>query len=132
MTVIDASILSKYLLQEPDWEEIKSYILNGHSLDFVFIETTNAIWKDNYIHKKNSKDALAKYDALRLLVEEVLILHETRHLMEESLKIAIQEKIPIYDVLYVVLSLSENMQLMTSDSNQARIAKKYKVDVIQF
>ena len=129
MIVIDASILSKYLLQEPNWAEIKTFLTNSHSLDFVYIETTNAIWKDNYINKKTNKDATIKYNALKILVEDILVMHETKYVMEESFKIAIQEKVPICDVLYVVLSLRENMQLITSDTNQARIAQKYKVKV---
>jgi len=127
--VIDASILSKYLLQEPNWEEVKSYLSNSHSLDFVYIETANAIWKDNLMNKKTNKDSLIKYKALKILVEDVLVIHETKYVMEESFKIAIQEKVPVYDILYIILSLTENMKLITADKNQARIAEKYKVEV---
>ena len=131
MIVIDASILSKYLLQEPDWEKVKPYIMKGLSLDFVLIEVTNAIWKDNYIHKKKVKDAFDKFNALKILFDGVLVIHESKHLMEESFKIAIQERVPIYDILYIVLSLAENLQLLTSDIKQAKIATKYNVDVLQ-
>ncbi len=105
------------------------YLPKSHSLEFVYIETANALWKDNYINKKTNKDSLLKFKALKILIEDIIVIHETKYVMEESFKIAIQEKVPIYDILYIELALREKMELLTSDANQAKIAKKYKIEV---
>lgn len=48
MIVIDASALSKYVLKEEGWEEVRRFVRERrplYSVDHVLKECFNAIWK---------------------------------------------------------------------------------------
>ncbi len=132
MIVIDASTLSKYVLKEKGWDSIEEYLLLGHSLELVQLETTNAIWKNYYLNRISKDDAIKKFQALQLLCEDVLILQSSAEYLDEAFKFSVQEKVPIYDMLYIMLALEEKANLLTSDENQAKLAKKLKIKVIKF
>ena len=131
MIVIDASTLSKYILKEKGWEKIEKYLLLGHSLELIQLEATNAIWKNHYLKRITKADAIKKFKALQMLCEDVLILQNSSEYIDEAFKFSIQEGVPIYDMLYILLALEEKASLLTSDKNQAKLAKKYKVKVIE-
>ena len=131
MIIIDASALSKYVLKEKGWEKIEKYLLLGHSLELVQLEGTNAIWKNYYLKRITKKDAIKKFKALQMLCEDVLILHSSSEYIDEAFKSSIQEGLPIYDILYIFLALEEKASLLTSDRNQAKLAKKFEVKVLE-
>lgn len=129
MKVIDASTLSKYILKEKGWEQIEEHLLLGNSLKLVQLEATNAIWKNYYLKRLTKKDAIKKFQALEILCEDVLILHESVLYLDEAFKFSIQEEVAIYDVLYVIQAMEEKMELVTSDEKQGKFAKKLRVKV---
>ena len=131
MIVIDASTLSKYILKEKGWEKIEEYLLLGHSLELIQLEATNAIWKNHYLKRITKGDAIKKFKALQMLCEDVLILQSSSEYIDEAFKFSIQEGVPIYDMLYILLALEEKASLITSDRNQAKLAKKFKIEVIE-
>ena len=131
MIVIDASTLSKYVLKEKGWEKIEKYLLLGHSLELIQLEATNAIWKNHFLKRITKGDAIKKFKALQILCEDVLILLSSFEYIDEAFKFSIQEGVPIYDMLYILLALEEKASLLTSDRNQAKLAKKFKVKVLE-
>lgn len=131
MIIIDASALSKYVLKEKGWEKIEKHLLLGHSLELIQLEATNAIWKNHYLKRITKEDAIRKFKALQMLCEDVLILHGSSKYIDEAFKFSIQEGVPIYDILYILLALNEKASLLTSDRNQAILAKKFKVKVLE-
>ncbi len=131
MIVIDASTISKYILKEKGWEQIEKHLLLGHSLELIQLEATNAIWKNHYLKRITKGDAIKKFKAIQMLCEDVLILQKSSEYIDEAFKFSIQEGVPIYDVLYILLALEEKASLLTSDKNQAKLAKKFKVKVLE-
>ena len=45
MIVVDASLLAAFVLGEPGWERLASYVRGSCSVDHVVKEVANAIWK---------------------------------------------------------------------------------------
>lgn len=131
MIIIDASALSKYVLKEKGWEKIEKHLLLGHSLELIQLEATNAIWKNHYLKRITKEDAISKFKALQMLCEDILILLSSSEYIDEAFKFSIQEGVPIYDILYILLALKEKASLLTSDRNQAKLAKKFKVKVLE-
>ena len=129
MTIVDASSIVKFILQESNWETVKPFLLQGHSVDYAYVESSNALWKEYNMRKRAQKEIMIMFNSLVKLTQNILILHDCENLMEEAFKLALREKTPIYDVLYIVLAQHEEKQLITSDRNQARIAEKYKVKI---
>ena len=69
------------------------------------------------------------FQTLENLCEKAIALHNSNSFLEEAFKFAVQEGVPIYDVLYIRFALEENGELITIDESQARLARKLKVKV---
>ena len=55
MIVIDASAITKYVLKEEHWEQVRNYLTaEPCSLDLALAEVSNAIWKHQVINRKIS------------------------------------------------------------------------------
>ncbi len=118
-------------MKEKGWEKIEKHLLLGHSLELIQLEATNAIWKNHYLKRITKEDAISKFKALQMLCEDILILLSSSEYIDEAFKFSIQEGVPIYDILYILLALKEKASLLTSDRNQAKLAKKFKVKVLE-
>ena len=73
MIVIDASTLSKYVLKEEGWEEVRRFIRERrplYSVDHVLKECFNAIWRHAYLRRAiGSEVALELAKRIQKLVE---------------------------------------------------------------
>ncbi len=122
--VIDASALAKYILKEPNWREIEKYLINAMSVDHVVKEVSNAIWKAYIRGFITIKDVEKKLHALMKLIGINIVLVNELELLEKAVEIAIEERIPVYDSLYIALAEKERKPLITSDKKQATIYEK--------
>jgi len=59
-----------------------------------------------------------------------LILVSELHYLDESLKIALEHGITLYDSLYIALALREEKPLLSLDAKQRQIAEKLGVHVL--
>ncbi len=101
-----------------------------YSLDYVLTEVTNAIWKECALRKRISlSDATANFGALQLLTSYTIITEPSSLYMKDGLKAAINEKTPIYDMLYI-MQAKKHGGLLTSDLGQKRLADKMGVKTI--
>jgi len=127
--VIDASTLSKYLLKEENWREVKKYLIMGvYSVDHIVKEVSNAIWKHSVFFNRITKDnAILLYKQLkRMLEEEILILDPENLYIDKALEISLNYKITFYDSIYLAQALKYG-ELLTSDQKQAEISKKLNI-----
>ncbi len=129
MRAIDSSSIVKYFSREEGWEKIREYILDGVvSLDLLVKETGNALWKKilrNEISIETAKEILED------LAKGVAIkLEDQKKYLASALEIAVKNKITIYDALFIALAKSLNIELITSDRKQAKIAEKEGVKTI--
>lgn len=132
MNIIDASSLTKYVLREKGWDEVRRVLEEESvSVDHVLKEVANAIWKKAVILRLESIEvAWKRYQALRKLVEgNIIVLDNELNLLEEAFRIALENHITIYDALYIAQALSLNATLVTSDKKQAQVAEKLGVKV---
>ena len=129
MIVIDASSLSKYLLKEENWREVRKYLAMGvYSVDHIVKEVSNAIWKHSVLFNRITKDnAILLYKQLkRMLEEEILILDPENLYIDKALEISLNYKITFYDSIYLAQALKYG-ELLTSDQKQAEISKKLNI-----
>ncbi|MCD6114515.1 MAG: type II toxin-antitoxin system VapC family toxin [Thermoprotei archaeon] len=131
MIVIDASSLAKYVLKEEGWLKVEEYLFKEVcSIDHVIKEVANAIWKHATIHSRVSEEtAETLYGILKKLVEENIVKIERQDkYVDEAFKIALQNKITVYDALYLAQAKHYG-KLLTSDMKQAKIAEKLGIEV---
>ena len=129
MRVIDSSSLVKYFSREEGWRKVREYLLEGVvSTDLVVKEVGNALWKKIIRGEMTLKIAqeilsdLAKGTAIKLL--------DQKEHLAKALEIAVRNKITIYDALFIALAKNLNTELITSDTRQAKAAKKEGVETI--
>jgi predicted nucleic acid-binding protein len=118
-TVVDSSVVAKWILPEPDSAQAKRLITEVAQkgerlivLDLVFVEVANAIWKQ--CHR-----GLATPDETRQSLDD--LLHSPVHaepanrLLKPSLEIAIKYHRAVYDALFVALSQDLGLPGVTAD-----------------
>jgi len=126
--VIDASSLAKYILREENWERVRESLLNEpYSLTLALAEVSNAIWKHHVLYKViSNREAEIMIEALKKLKEDVVIFEPFEEYLKDAMEIAVSEKIPVYDALYLAQAKKYG-SLLTSDEKQWEIAKKLEI-----
>jgi len=118
-TVVDSSVVTKWIVPEPDSAQadrlIAEVALKGERLivlDLAFVEVTNAIWKQ--YHR-----GLATLDETRQYLDD--LLHSPVHLepavrlLKPALEIAAKYHRAVYDALFVALCQDLGLQGVTAD-----------------
>jgi predicted nucleic acid-binding protein len=120
--------LVKFFSREEGWDRVEEVILEGvMSLDLSFKEVVNALWKKVLNEEMKAKDAEEIIEGLTK--PEVIKTLNQNDYMLGAFKIAVENKITIYDALFIELAKSTNNDLVTSDSKQAEIARKEGVKI---
>ena len=118
-TVVDSSVVAKWILPEPDSAQadrlIAEVALKGERLivlDLALVEVTNAIWK---LHHRG----LATLDEARQFLDKLLRtpvnLEPAVRLLKPALEIAAPYDRAVYDALFVALCQDLGLQGVTAD-----------------
>ncbi len=124
---IDSSALVKFFSGEEGWKKVEEEILKGTiSLDLSIKEVANALWKK----VSNTEITLADaQDILNDLIKsETIKMEDQNPYLPSALKLAVENKITVYDALFIELARSTKTDLVTSDRTQAEIAKKEGIE----
>jgi len=125
--VIDSSSLIKYIGREEDWKKVEEYVKEGCiTLDLAVKETANALVKKTL---RGEVDMETAREILNYIPRIVKITSQ-REQFPRALEIAVKHKLPIYDALFIALSVNTNIPLLTSDKKQAETSKEYGITVI--
>ncbi len=134
MIVIDASSVTKYVLKEENWKEVKDYLLYNDviSIDLMLKEVLNAIWKHCTILKTISLEiAYAKKNILmKMITEEIIKIEAQDKYLDLAFNLAMKNRITIYDALYIAQAIEKQTELLTSNEKQAKIAEKHGIHTI--
>jgi predicted nucleic acid-binding protein len=118
-TVVDSSVMAKWILPEPDSAQAQRIITDVASkherlfvLDIALAEVGNAIWKR--YHR-----GLATLDEARLFLDELLRspvnLEPGARLLNLALEIAMKYQRSLYDALFVALCQDLGLRGVTAD-----------------
>ncbi len=92
--------------------------------DIIIYEVANTIWKHECLIKNlgdGKQFITALYDLIKS--QKITILSPNEALMQKSYLIAKQNKITIYDAVFVALALKLGLSLKTLDKTQIRAFK---------
>jgi len=141
--VIDSSTLAKFLLRESGWERVKG-ILTGkpYTLDLAVKEVANAIWRRVTLMGDVSLEKapvilgdLLELRRVALRVEPqdlrrvALRVEPQDQYLGQALRIAIENRVTVYDSLFIAQALAKKAALTTSDERQGRVAERLNVKV---
>ncbi len=133
MIVVDASALAAFILREEVvWRSISNYIKYCISVDHVVKEVLNTIWKAYILREFIDLDGAKKaYNLLLSLIGRNLLLEPELNYIDKAYEISIENRITVYDSLYIALALDKQLPLLTLDSQQRRIAQQLGVEVVR-
>jgi len=138
MIVADASSLIKLVLHEPEsayaFSRFEDFIDEGEiisSPEIAFVESLNAIWK-HYVLLRNIDKNEFEY-AINMLsaVWDKIDRVSSEPLSIYAIKIAVENKISIYDSLYLAQCKLNNGKLFTFDTKLIEKAKLLGIDIVK-
>jgi predicted nucleic acid-binding protein len=118
-TVVDSSVVAKWVLPEPDSAHAQRLIdevaLKGKRLivlDLAFVEVTNAIWKRHHRGLATLEEARGFLDDL---LHSPVQVETAGRLLKPALEIAARYDRAVYDALFVALCQDLGLQGVTAD-----------------
>ena len=130
MIVIDASALTAFILKEPGWKSLTTYIANSISVDHIIKEAMNAIWKAQVRGVISRGNAVMLHDILISLIGKNIIIEPEEKYISKAFMMAVDNGITVYDALYITLAMNKGLPLLTLDNKQGEAAKRLGVNVI--
>ena len=118
-------------MDEPGSKEarttVKSLLRDDFSLytvDIALAECLNAVWKHAIIHRDlKMEEVESTINDLTRIYDAVSVL-STRELSGEAVKIALTEKINIYDSVYIAAAIKLKATLITADKKLYDASKR--------
>lgn len=129
MKVIDSSSLVKFFSHEEGWDKVKEVILESVvTLDLSVMEVASALWKKvlrneiSYSTAQTILKDLVEEKAIPTINQEKFITH--------AFTLAVNEKITIYDAVFIAAAKKLETELVTSDRKQMDAAIRNGVKVV--
>ncbi len=118
--VIDASVAVKWLLPEPHSDKADALLqtfrrqeLRLIAPELILAEVGSTLWKRSVatgeISVQQTEECYTDFLELRIS------LQASRPLAERAFRLAVAERLTVYDALYVVLALERGCELITAD-----------------
>ena len=87
--------------------------------------------EENYILADISiEKAFTLLNDLLEMKKTLLIVEPQDHYLNQALKITVENKISIYDALFIAQAITKQATLVSSDREQCRVAEKLNIEVI--
>ncbi len=117
--VVDASVAAKWLFREVDADRARALVEEaqaGHlsmlAPELLPVEIASSLWKRVYREGVRPEEVKAHYDRFVHLCPALVRISG---LTETAFHLALENKHPVYDCLYVALSLETHCPLVTAD-----------------
>ncbi|AKA74522.2 PIN domain-containing protein [Saccharolobus solfataricus] len=125
---MDASVLAKFVTKEKGWEKIREILKDAETLDFALVEVSNVVWKKAVLTGElTGKDVIKAITIVKEYLPQLLTVNKSIDLIERAIEISVNEKITVYDSLYIALAECKGSKLVTGDKKQYDVAKKYVI-----
>jgi predicted nucleic acid-binding protein len=131
--IIDASVLSAYLLKESDSEKVRKLLLEGtFATELIIAETINAVLTALRRGLKGEEEAIEAIEILLDFVNgNIKLLPMDEDLISETFRIGKENKLTSYDSSYIAVAKKLRGSLVSRDPKQLEVAKKCGVKVIE-
>ncbi|MGC9105869.1 MAG: type II toxin-antitoxin system VapC family toxin [Thermoprotei archaeon] len=114
------------MTKEEGWERAREQIRGATTLDLAIIEATNAVWKKLTLTKElDERSANIIIEVLTTHLPKAVEVRNSLDYLKRAFEIAKEERVTVYDALFVALAESLNEDLVTCDEKQYEVALKY-------
>jgi len=127
--VIDSSSLAKFFSREEGWDKVKELMIEGVViLDLGIKEVVNTLWKK--VLKNEMSYGIAQTIIKDLTEEKAIPIINQEKFIAQAFALAVNEKITVYDALFIVAAKELKIELITSDRKQMDVALRNGVKVV--
>lgn len=131
--ILDSGVIAAIFFKE-DASERAERAAEAHSLitlDLAYVEVGNVAWKRVAIFKESKELMLKALKNSSDFITGACDVIASKELLDDAFKIAVSEKITIYDSLFVAASEREKVPLLTTDGKlHEKLNKKRNVRLI--
>lgn len=121
--IIDSTVFASIITKD-EFHEIAYEFFYNHStldlitLDLTYIEVANVLWKHVYILKRIRYDEYKRLrDIVPMIIDKcVSKVYSSKNYLSDALEFSIEHGIPIYDSLFIVVTIDHKGKLVTFDS----------------
>ena len=127
--VVDASVVVKWFLPEPDSHLAERALMSGEALlapELVLAEVGNAVWRRTLTGEVEMEDAGRIVDRAASAFTALVPLAE---IGRAAMQAAVTLKHPIYDCFYLALAAREGAALVTADRRLRELGDRMGVRV---
>jgi len=132
--VLDSSVFVALHFPEPfsEWcEEIVEQHDEFYTVDIAYSEVANAAWKRITLFKNPKNQVLANLSKALQFIDNLCTVFRSRDLIVDSIGIAADCGITVYDALFLSIAAKQNIPLATLDRTLIRKLRDTKyVDLI--
>ena len=125
MPIVDSSVFVRYLTREEGWEEAEKYLEWPVTLALALKEVANALRTKTLSGDVNPDDAKLMIARIASMVRLV----DQGDFLVDSYQVAVDNRITVYDALFIVAALRSGEDLVTCDDQQAVVARALGVNV---
>jgi len=115
--VLDSSVIAALFFREEASSRVRKSVaeLDPITLDLAFSEVGNVAWKQVVFSKEKKELAMeALRDSFEFIAGSCLLLRSS-DLLFEAFLIAVEDRIPLYDSLFLAAAEREGVPLLTLD-----------------
>ena len=126
--VIDPSIAIKWFLPEINSTQARSFFTTNHVWhipELFYLEFTSILSKK---YRKRELDEFEVRKIYHIVRKLPFKIHSDHDLLDDALKLSIMTQTPIYDCLYLALSIQLKLEFVTADKRFARQLKDFSLD----
>jgi predicted nucleic acid-binding protein len=132
-TIIDASALVAYLLEEDGFEKISEMVNEGvESVPLIIKESCNAALEARRNGRITSDESETVLQAILSLAEvNIKTVVQDKDLISAAFRIAEENRLTIYDSIYIALAQASGGRLASRDRRQLEVAEKLGIGIIR-
>lgn len=122
--VVDASVVLKWLVKEPDCERVVALSLEHTTRiapDYLLLECANVIWK--MVRQKRLTGPVGE-EIIESLSKLPITFHSTNRFLKRAYKLAIELDSSVYDCFYLAVGLTYDCPVVTADQRFYKAVSK--------
>ncbi len=124
--ILDSGVIAAIFFKEEASEKAEKAAENYSliTIDLAFVEVANVAWKRVVFFRESEKIILKGFKNSSDFINSACRVIFSRELLDDAFKIAVLDKITIYDSLFVAASEREKVPLLTTDGKLYEKLKK--------
>jgi predicted nucleic acid-binding protein len=128
--IIDASVLTAFLLKEEGWKDISALLMKGtYATELVITESCNSVLTALRRSRITEREAEETISTLMSFTNTNINILPQEEIIEDGFKLAKENGLSMYDAIYIALAKKMDATLASRDPRQIEAARRSRVKI---